>query len=319
MLSRVVEMIYWTARYLERTENLARLINVNSNLLLDLPKSIAPGWEPLINITGTRESYLEQHDDFNERTVLAYLVNQNNSPSSLAKALSGARESARTIRDVIPRESWEQINALYLYAKDNSNKVFVKSQRFEYLNNIILRCQTLNGLFAGTMNQDEGYSFLLIGRNLERADMTTRIIDVRSADLLADENQSLQPFDLIQWMSVLKSLSAYQMYRRSMQVKINRSAVLKFLFQSEVFPRAPYHCIAKVEFSTMDLPNNEAPLRLIGRVKRDLIDTDVGNLEQEALHEYIDQLQLSFINIGDAFSEQYFLSGNMQHQQQADS
>ncbi|WP_339673572.1 alpha-E domain-containing protein [Dasania marina] len=317
MLSRVVEMIYWTARYLERTENLARLINVNSNLLLDLPKSIAPGWEPLINITGTRERYLELHDDFSERTVLTYLVNQENSPSSLAKALAGARESARTIRDVIPRESWEQINALYLYAKDNASRVFIKSQRFEYLNNIILRCQTLNGLLAGTMNQDEGYSFLLIGRNLERCDMTSRIIDVRSADLLADENQTLQPFDLIQWMSVLKSLSAYQMYRRSMQVKINRSDVLKFLFQSEVFPRAPYHCISRVEFCTLDLPNNEAPLRLIGRVKRDLIETKVGKLEQEALHEYIDELQLSLIHINDAFADQYFLSGKMQSQEQS--
>jgi len=207
MLARVVETIYWMARHIERTENLARLINVNSHLLLDLPKGITPEWEPLIHITGAQEDFLERYDDFTERAVISYLVNQKENPSCLLNSIAQARENARTIRDVIPREYWEQLNALFLYAKENSQKALAKTYRFEFFNGIILRCQTLNGLLSGTMNHDAGYSFLLIGRSLERADMTSRIIDVRSANLLEGENKSLDSFETVQWMLSLIHIS----------------------------------------------------------------------------------------------------------------
>src|SRR5690606_8592439 len=217
MLARVAEALFWMSRYLERAENMARLINVNANLLLDIPKKTTLGWEPLIDITGTRDVYLQQNDNFDERTVLKYLVSDASSPVSIANSLSYARENARTIRDVIPREAWEQINALNYFAKDQLASGLSKRGRFSYLKEIILRNQTITGLLAGTMNQDQGYLFIRMGRNLERADMTSRIVDVRTANLLTGENLELRPFENIQWMSVLKSLTAYQMYRQAMQ------------------------------------------------------------------------------------------------------
>ena len=137
-----------------------------------------------------------------------------------------------------------------------------------YLSRIIRGAQTLAGMLDGTMSHDVGYEFLRIGRNLERADMTTRIIDVRSADLLAQADTDLRPFENIQWMSVLKSLTAYQMYRRTMQVRVRRSDALRFLLQDQAFPRAFYHCVVAAETGIAGLPRPERAARVTAHLKR---------------------------------------------------
>jgi uncharacterized alpha-E superfamily protein len=179
MLSRVAENIYWMARYIERAENTARLILVNSNLLLDLPKNMQPGWQPIIEILGLEAEYLESNQEFDERSVLKYIVAENKvNSNSMINCLKFARENARTIREVIPREAWERINDLYFSAKSSAASSYSKRGRYEYMQKIILGAQTITGLLAGTMLQDNSYDFLKAGRNLVRADMTTRIIDV---------------------------------------------------------------------------------------------------------------------------------------------
>lgn len=317
MLARVAETLFWMSRYLERAENMARLVNVNSNLLLDIPKKTTLGWEPLIDITGTRDSYLKSNENFDERSVLKYLVSDPNSPVSIVNSLNYARENARTIRDVIPREAWEQINALNYYAKDQSATGLSKRGRFTYLKEVIQRNQAITGLLAGTMNQDQGYLFLRLGRNLERADMTSRIIDVRTANLLTNENMELRPFENIQWMSVLKSLTGYQMYRQSMQARIRRGDVLKFLFQSTKFPRAIYFCVQQLEQCIVQLPNYENVLRKIHALMRTIQSAELNAYDQKMLHEFIDQLQIEFNGIHNALAENYFLSSRVNRQVQS--
>lgn len=317
MLARVAETLFWMARYLERAENMARLINVNANLLLDIPKKTTLGWEPLIDITGTRDIYLQQNESFDERAVLKYLVSDTSSPVSIVNALSYARENARTIRDVIPREAWEQINALNYFAKDQLASGLSKRGRFGYLKEIILRNQTITGLLAGTMNQDQGYLFIRLGRNLERADMTSRIVDVRTANLLTGENLELRPFENIQWMSVLKSLTAYQMYRQTMQARVQRADVLKFLFKSTKFPRSIYFCVQQLEQCVAQLPNYEAVLRKIHALMRTLQAAELNAYDQKMLHDFIDQLQIEFNGIHNALADNYFLSGRVNKQVQA--
>lgn len=317
MLARVAETLFWMSRYLERAENMARLVNVNANLLLDIPKKTTLGWEPLIDITGTRDSYLKSNENFDERSVLKYLVSDISSPVSIVNSLSYARENARTIRDVIPREAWEQINALNYYAKDQSATGLSKRGRFSYLKEIIQRNQAITGLLAGTMNQDQGYLFLRLGSNLERADMTSRIIDVRTANLLMSENLELRPFENIQWMSVLKSLTGYQMYRQSMQARIRRGDVLKFLFQSSKFPRSIYFCVQQLEQCIVQLPNYENVLRKIHALMRTIQSAELNAYDQKMLHEFIDQLQIEFNGIHNALAENYFLSGRVNRQTQS--
>ncbi len=311
MLARVAETLYWMARYLERAENMARLINVNANLILDIPKKTVLGWEPLIDITGTRENYVESNHDFDERTVMKYLIGDPESPVSIANSLKWARDNARTVRDVIPREAWEQINSLNRYAKDNINVAMSKRGRFSYLNEIILRNQTIVGLLSGTTNRDTTYVFIRLGRNMERADMTSRIIDVRTANLLTDENSGLKPFENIQWMSVLKSLTAYQMYRQAMQARIHRNDVVKFLFQSQRFPRAILFCVQQLERCILELPEYDNVIRKVHQLARMVKGAELNAYDQNMLHSFIDEIQIELNNIHNALMDQYFISGQM--------
>jgi uncharacterized alpha-E superfamily protein len=306
MLSRVAENIYWMSRYIERAENTARLISVATNLMLDLPKGIRQGWAPLIAISGCDELYRKSHDDYGERAVLRFMIGAKDNPDSILASLDDARENCRTIRDIVPRRIWEQINALHHYAREQMQEGLTKRGRHPFLEQIVLRCQTIAGMGAGTMNHDQGYQFLRLGRSLERADMTTRILDVSSASLLHDDGPDLEPFANTRWMAVLKSLSAYQMYRHSQQPRVQRSAVIRFLLQSSVFPRAVYFCVKQVEEAISVLPNNESSLRVAGRLKRSLTSPDVGLLDQEALHSFIDDLQITISDLHHELSVTWF-------------
>ena len=306
MLSRVAENIYWMARYIERAEDVARLINVNAHLQLDLPRNDRPGWEPLIQITSGEADFAERYEQPDERSVVRYLIGDLANPGSILSSVQAARENARTIRDIIPREAWEQLNELYLSLKGNLQSGLSKSRRFEYLKSVIMGAQQITGLLAGTMLHDAGYDFLRMGRNLERGDMTTRIVDVRSANLLPEMSDTLKPFENIQWMSVLKSLTAYQMYRRHMQVAVRRREVLKFLIQNRQFPRAMYHSLKEVESCLRNLTHNEVPLRTVNQLQRTVSEADPAVLTQDELHAFIDVLQLGLADIHNQLSETYF-------------
>lgn len=306
MLSRVAERIYWMARYIERAENSARMIKVNTYLLLDLPRKARFGWGPLIDIMGADQLFYSIYKESTERNVVRFLVGDERNPASILVSLKNARENARTIRDIIPREAWERVNELYLLAKEELQTGMSQNRRQDYLDAIVGGAQQITGLLAGTMTHDFGYSFLRMGRNLERADMTTRLIDVRSANLLPDQEGALSPFDNIQWMSVLKSLTAYQMYRREVQGPVRRGAVLDFLFKSREFPRAFYHCLGEVENCLSALPRNETPLRSVTHLQRLIQESEPAKLDPLALHAFIDDLQLELYKLHETITDNYF-------------
>ncbi len=305
MLSRVANSVYWIARYLERAENTARVINVNTNLVLDTPKGMSPGWEPLVMITGSEELFAQQYPDPSERNVIRFLLTDADNGVSVLHALSQARENARTVRDVFPREVWEELNDLYLYVRDNVQQGLSKRGRFDYVRTVIRGVQQLTGMLAGTMSNNMPYDFMVLGRNLERADMTLRIIDVRSASLLSHEAE-LRPFDNIQWMSVLKSMSGYQMYRRTMGVRVRREMVLQFLLQDRDFPRAIQHCVLKVEASLRNLPHHQPVLPAVEKLKKTIAGVDVSVLDPMALHDFIDVQEGVLAEVGEAIAAVYF-------------
>lgn len=306
MLSRVASNLYWLGRYLERAENTARLINVNSHLLLDLPSKVKLGWEPIVDILSFRESFYATYDEVNEKNVITFMVVDKNNPGGILTSLILARENARTIKEIIPREAWEQINELYLFVTENQQDAFTRRSRYAYLNKIILVNQTIAGLLTGTMTHDEGYAFMRMGRNLERADMSTRIIDVRSASLLPSIESELPAFNNIQWMGVLKSMTAYQMYRREVRVRINREDVLTFLLTDPRFPRSVIYAIEQVEQAVTELPNSKKTVDKTSRVKKYLLNAKPATLQQEKLHEFIDDIQLGLIEIDKQIDKTYF-------------
>lgn len=306
MLSRVANNIYWMSRYLERAENTARLINVNSHLLLDLPARVKLGWEPIVDILSFREQFYERYELADEKSVISFMLTDLKNPGSIVSALSGARENARTVKEILPQEAWEQINEIYLFVTENKAQAFVRRTRYDYLKKIIKANQAIVGLLAGTMTHDDAYSFIRIGRNLERADMSTRIIDVRTASLLPDVDDDSHAFSNIQWMGVLKSMSAYQMYRREVRVRINREDVLEFLLLESRFPRSLLHTLEQVEYSLTELPSNKTPIDRTRSLRNYLQNANPSKLVQNKLHEFIDDIQLGLIEINEKLDDSYF-------------
>jgi uncharacterized alpha-E superfamily protein len=299
------------ARYLERAENTARLVNVNGSLILDLPKHARPGWASLISITGADELFYKHYPSAAEGHVVQFMLADEENPGSILSSVHSARENARTIRDIIPREAWEQINKLYLKAREDLASGLSPKWRYEFLRETILSVQQISGILDGAMSHDAGFEFMEIGRNLERADMTTRIIDVRSLNLSQEsEAEALKPFENLLWMSVLRSLTAYQMYRRHMQAAVKREAVLIFLLQDHLFPRSFLFCLDEVQSGLGRLPRSAPVLDALYPLSAQVEAAKPESLGQTELMEFIDELQIKLGDIHGAIAATYF--GNVE-------
>ena len=308
MLSRVAETIYWIGRYLERAENTARLINVNTNLILDLPKGIALGWEPLIRILGCNSAYAEKHDEVTERRVVNFLISDESHSGSILSTIGFARENARTIRDILPREAWEELNAFHQHVVETKQTSYARQGRHEYLSLVIRGLQQLTGLLAGTMNHNTAYYFLDMGRKLERADMTTRIINVKSENPIPKDAPELEPYQDTLLMSMLESLGGYQMYRQSMQVRITPIDVMTFLFRKTEFPRSFTYCTHNLAYNLARLPNHAEPLAVLEHIERMVKEASMEEMDNGVLHEFIDQLQICLGYLHNSIAEAYFPS-----------
>jgi uncharacterized alpha-E superfamily protein len=306
MLARVVENVYWLSRYLERAENTARIIGVNTNLLLDLPGGIAPGWLPLVDISGSRAAFDARGTKGEERDVVHFLIAEESNPGSICSSLHSARENARTLREILPSEAWELLNQFFAEFTKDLNTGINKRTRFEFLKRIVVTLQTIAGMLDGTMNRNDAYTFMVLGQNLERADMTSRIVDVRSAQLLPAETPELRPFESVQWMSVLKSLSGYQMYRLKMRTRVNRTDVLQFLLRDDEFPRSCRFCLQQLEKSLTPLPRSEGVMEVMEAAAKFIERAPLATLDQPGLHELMDRLQLHINNVHNMIAEIYF-------------
>lgn len=321
MLSRVAENIYWLARYIERAEDTARLLSVNSNLLLDLPRSTELGWAEIIAITGNAELFDELYSKRDEASVLSFICGDLRYDGSIIRSLAAARENLRTTRDVIPREIWEEINQLYINVREQVESGITPRKRDAFLNRVIRSCQTVNGLIEGMLSYTQVRTFLMLGRQLERADMTTRIIDVRSANLLPRSPGELTPFENLQWMSVLKSLSGYQMYRQHVRLRIRGPDVLRFLLQDRQFPRAVGCSLERLAIALKGLPRHELALEEVETCRRHLAQADIPLLasEPERLHSFVDEVQLDFTELHDAIFKTWFAADTEPAQSQSQS
>lgn len=306
MLSRVARNVYWLGRYVERAENTGRLINVNSNLLLDLPTSLTLGWQPLVAIMGSDALFNEHYSDASEHNITQFLMLDEKNPSSILSAIAQARENLRTTRDIAPTDVWEQLNDLYLYVNEQAEKGVNKRSRYEFLKKVIFGCQMVTGVTSGTMSRDAAYNFLRMGSFLERADMTSRILDVRTAHLLHKQSH-FTPFENIQWMSVLKSLTAYQMYRQHVRLRVRGEDVVRFLLQNKEFPRSLYYSLVVVERCLFNLPKNDAALRNLARLQRKVQSANVQQiLEEGTLHQFVDELQIALHTVHSHIATSYF-------------
>ncbi|TVP88407.1 MAG: alpha-E domain-containing protein [Thioalkalivibrio sp.] len=308
MLSRVAERVYWLARYIERAENTARMVMSFHLVSLDMPRSVPLTWKNLVAVTGNDDVFEEHYQREDERNCVKFLLADHYNSSSVVSSLKAARENVRTTRDLVPSEAWEIVNELHLFARDNIDSGLGKRGRYQFLTEVVQRCQTLTGLLAGCMSHDPAYDFIRLGRNLERADMASRQIDVGAFRLLKrPEDESAGPYEGLLWTSILRSQSGFQMYRQHVKRRINGVDVVRFLLQDIPFPRAVAHSLDYVRGAIERLPRNEVPLRLAMQTRRHVLKAEVEQLiKEDRLHAFIDTLQLEIAGVHDALADNWF-------------
>ncbi len=311
MLSRVADSIYWLNRYVERAENVARFVDVNLNLMLDCPIGLTEQWKPLVLTAGDLPLFQERYGEATAENVIQFLSFDSDYSNSILSCLLAARENARSIREIISREMWEQVNGFYLMVKEAA-----QGQSFSELHDFFTEVKMASHLFAGVMNatmsHNEGWHFGQIGRLLERADKTARILDVKYFILLPSVKDVGTPLDEIQWMALLKSASAYEMYRKRAQHRITPTGVAEFLVLNREFPRSIRFCLLETERSLHQITGTptgtwrEPAERALGRLRSELDYLTIEEIIQTGLHEFLDHLQQQMNGVGDKIFETFF-------------
>ncbi|WP_250124137.1 alpha-E domain-containing protein [Chroococcidiopsis sp. CCMEE 29] len=311
MLSRVADSIYWLNRYVERAENVARFVDVNLNLLLDGPIGMKEQWQPLVLVTGDLPLFRERYGEATAENVIQFLTFDSKYPNSIISCLQAARENARCVREVISREMWEQLNAFYLMVKEAAARQPL-SDWHEFFTEVKMASHLFAGVMDATMTHGEGWHFGQIARLLERADKTTRILDVKYFILLPSVKDVGTPLDELQWIALLKSTSAYEMYRKCSQHRITPKRVAEFLILNREFPRSIQFCLMQAERSLHLITGTPAGTwsnpaeRALGRLRSELDYLTIDEIIQSGLHEFLDDLQRQMNETGNKIFETFF-------------
>jgi len=310
MLSRVADSIYWLNRYVERAENVARFVDVNLNLLLDAPLGTEQQWRPLVITTGDLMLFNERYGNPTAENVIHFLTFDKDYENSILSCLQKARENARSVREIISSEMWEQINAFYLMVKDaalGSDDVELPS----FFAEVKMASHLFAGVMDATMSHNEGWHFGQIGRLLERADKTTRILDVKYFILLPSVTDVGGPLDELQWIALLKSTSGYEMYRKC-QHRISPSSVAQFLILDREFPRSIQFCLLQAERSLYQITghtpgtwSNPAE-RSLGKIRAELDFITMEDIMSIGLHEFLDSIQQRLNGAGQSIFDTFF-------------
>jgi uncharacterized alpha-E superfamily protein len=320
LLSRVADSVYWMARYIERAENIARYIGVNLNLQMDLPMDPAQQWQPLIDTSGDSKLFRERYGKASQDGVINFLAFDGDNPNSIYSCLRFARENARSVRETISSEMWEQVNRMYLRIQENHDMP-EPERLLDTFSTLRLGCHLFQGITDATMTHNEAWHFVRLGRKLERADKTSRILDVKYFMLLPSAREVGTPYDDIHWSAVLKSVSGFEMYRKKYG-RLLPHDIVDFLVMDREFPRSIHFCIRVADESLHAItgtPMGSYAYRceqLMGRLRSDMDFTSVERVVRDGLHEYLDATQLK-LNAIDAALANDFVAWQPQSQTQS--
>lgn len=312
MLSRVADSLYWINRYIERAENLSRFLEVSEAMALDCPPGSAEPWLPLIDASDDRELFDELCPQGRPSDVVGFLINHPENPSSIVNCIASARENARQIREVITSEMWEQLNDIYLTIHESDQ--FWQQPAQEQLHQIRYACQLFNGITDATLSRDLSWQFSKLGRLVERAEKTSRILDVKYFLLLPAAEVVGGVVDELQWISLLRSAGAYQMFRQSQQKAIAPKAVASFLLLDPIFPRSVRYCLEGINKSLRVIRGNPVPGPpddlecLSGLMLANWSYVRIDELVGRGLHEAIDHFQSDLNTLHERIDERYFVT-----------
>jgi len=311
MLSRVANSIYWLSRYMERAENVARFIDVNLQMILDLPAGSWEQWEPLVIITGDDAAFAARYSGASRENVIQFLTFDSENPNSIVSCLRAARENARTVRDTISPEMWEQINTCYLMINAAADDRRIMRSPDSFFSEVKNSSALFDGITDATMLHGEGWHFYRMGRLLERADKTSRLLDVKYFILLPSAADVGTTLDDIQWAAVLRSASAFEMYRQR-HGPLAPERVIDFLLLDHEFPRSVTYCLTNANASLHAISGTPTGTfrnpaeQLLGYVRAELAYTDVKQIISRGLHEFIDALQSKLNRVDQTIYDSFF-------------
>ena len=316
MLSRVANCLYWMSRFIERADNTARIVDVNLQLVLDFrnldDKSLAEYWMPIIESTGDEEKFFSRNPKATGQSVTEFLVFDCENPNSIISSVTQARENARMVRDQITVELWEELNRLYLWIRSNDAHAMWRQSPAEFFGVIKNTSLLLVGTIYATIVHNEGWHFMQVGKFLERADKITRILDVRHAIFPSKGTpRTLSQRDTLELSAVLRSCSAWDAYKAAYGAEVRPEWVAEMLLFSDEFPRSVRFCVEKLDDALRRI-SGVAPRRfsndaekLSGRLLAELEYGSSDEVLHLGIHEYVDQMQVKFNNIGAALFNAY--------------
>ena len=315
MLSRVADSLSWMARYIERAENNARILDVNLQVTLDDHHEGAEAeqieWEPIIDTLEDRKVFEKLYQQTSAETVCEFVTFARENPNSIVSCVAGARENARTVREYISSEMWERINGLFLWLNSKEARHLYTGSGIEFYRHIVDRSHQFLGTTDATLTHGEGWNFLQVGKFIERADSASRILDLKYHILLPTGEPVGGNVDTVQWQAVLKSCSAFEAYRKIHPGQVTPGTVAEFILLHDSFPRSVRYCAEELDaalhrISGVDRAHfsNEAERRS-GRLLSDLNFTRIDDVFQDGLHQYLDRIQLRLIEIAAATRHEY--------------
>lgn len=320
MLSRTADCLYWMARYTERAENTARMLDVNyQTSLLPQPKEfLEQSWRKLLSISHLEDLFDSRYEHITRENILDFMISDFGNPSSIVSCLRAARENARTIRGKITSEVWETQNSTWLEFQkliDSQNNIDPSS----LLEWVKYRSHLFRGVVYGTMLKNESFYFMRIGTHLERADNTARILESKYSinqlnassrkNISANDGVDGDFFDFYHWASLLRSVSAFEIYRQTYSDQITPQKIADLLIFNTQMPRSLINCINSLLSLMSEIKNNNSKdiQRLIGKLKSELEYSDVNEIFSEGLDVFIERFLAKINHIADEFSNTFLI------------
>lgn len=312
MLSRTADHLYWMARYTERAENTARMLDVHVQTSL-LPQSDARGengWRAVLGISELQQAYDEKYPALTRKDVIEYMVRDPGNPSSIAACLNEARENARAVRGALTTEVWETQNTTWLDLQQHLKGPLLEHNPGQFFEWVKYRSHLSRGVTLGTMLKDEAFNFIRIGTFLERADNTARILDVKFLDARQDSHlrQDTQS-DFYYWAALLRSVSAFEIYRKVYRDVITPARVAELLMLRVDMPRSLLACLDEVVVNLRDVRNDLSfdTERFAGKLHAELQFSNIDDILADGLHEYLTQFLQRIFELGNRLSRDFLV------------
>ena len=311
--------MYWMGRYIERVDNYARFMSVNINLSYDLPGGITDHWKILLEATYDKPVYDTLYEDASEEKIIDFITFDPRNPNSIYSVLGNARENVRTVKEVVPKEFWESLNTFYLRFRNYTiNSHHDRESLMEFYDGIKQQCHYLTGMLDACLTRNEAYYFFMMGRFIERADKTSRFLDIGYFNFktVADP-KDVNSQDLLIWTAVLKSVSAFNMYRQQYK-RLRQDHIIEFLIKDRYFPRAICHSVKKAEYALYRIsgsrPQNgysNPAEKCISELNHRIDFTETSEIIRIGLHTFLNDFQVKNNRVDNEIFKVYFDLGGV--------